>query len=161
MSSRIQTENFPAKEFRMSSSAESSIQLLSALDSFLADKSYFSGFSPSKLDADVWRRLSEGRVLAKSDDAVDPSLPHLRRWWHHISSFSVDDRLGFPTGSASDEAVVISAFPILFDCSSPLTKMVKRDGEPDLDAAQKWALISRNLQETLGEDRIKVLWCRH
>ena len=144
----------------MSSSAPSSIQLLSALDSFLADKSYFSGFSPSKLDADVWRRLSEGRVLAKSDDdAVDQSLPHLRRWWRHISSFSVDDRLGFPR-SASDEAVVISAFPILFHCSSPLTKMVKQDGEPDLDAAQKWALISRNLQETLGEDRIKVLWCR-
>jgi len=129
-----------------------SLSILAPLDSFFLDRSYVSGFLATKHDVDLLAILQNRRLVPGADSGAD-SLPHLTRWCRHIASFSADERLRFPIAPSSTESLP-SLFPSLFDSDSVET-MVKP--EETLDAAQKWNLISRNLQETLGEDRVKAV----
>ncbi|XP_057293622.1 elongation factor 1-beta-like [Hydractinia symbiolongicarpus] len=59
---------------------------LKSLNSFLADKSYIDGFTPSQADAVVFQALSS---------APDSSHAHILRWYKHLQSYSTQDRDGF------------------------------------------------------------------
>lgn len=64
------------------------------------------------------------------DHKPTKSTPNLLRWYLHLSSFSIQEISSF---SNSDNTMVVNTMPI----------------------DEKKALITRNLQETLGEDRIE------
>ncbi|XP_050418039.2 elongation factor 1-beta [Patella vulgata] len=59
---------------------------LEALNSFLGDRSYIDGYSPSAADAVVFEALT---------GAPASSLPHALRWYNHIKSYG-DLRKSFP-----------------------------------------------------------------
>jgi len=99
------------------------------LDDLLLDTSYLSGWTPSQLDNQVWNNLSR----------PPPDLPNLLRWYNHIGTFSQKERDQL-------EKTQLTLDQLVQD------KMVKI--EDNLSPAEKKALICRNLQETLGEDRI-------
>ncbi|KAJ8959607.1 hypothetical protein NQ318_021793 [Aromia moschata] len=62
------------------------------LNSFLEDKSYISGYSPSQADIDAVNQL------AKSPAA---NFPHVLRWYNHIKSFSADELKQYGATGAS------------------------------------------------------------
>jgi len=59
---------------------------LAVLNEYLADHSYINGVQPSKADAAAFAILSRRPATALA------GLPHLSRWYRHISSFSAADR---------------------------------------------------------------------
>jgi len=99
------------------------------LDDLLLDTSYLTGWTPSQLDNQVWNNLSR----------PPPDLPNLLRWYNHIGTFSQKERDQL-------EKTQLTLDQLVQD------KMVKI--EDNLSPTEKKALICRNLQETLGEDRI-------
>merc|ERR1712158_94050 len=95
------------------------------LDSLLQDFPYLTGYSPTSLDT---------VFAAQPEPSVE--YPNLLRWHRHIHSFSAAEQKDFPiTNETIEEIVTMSA-------------------GSHLSPAEKKALITRNLQETLGEDRI-------
>merc|ERR1711990_172074 len=96
------------------------------LDSLLQDLPYLTGYSPTSLDRD----------LAAQPEPSD-EFPNLLRWHRHIHSFSAAEQKDFPiTDKTVEDIITMSA-------------------GSQLSPAEKKALITRNLQETLGEDRIE------
>ena len=62
-----------------------SVNQLQALNLYLADRSYVSGFKPSADDSAVLARLS-----ANFGQGQIESLPHVRRWSNHMRAVSKD-----------------------------------------------------------------------
>ncbi|KAF4526355.1 hypothetical protein B566_EDAN014093 [Ephemera danica] len=98
------------------------------LNKLLANQSYIQEFSPSQADTLVFDNLSKKRLDFKG-------LPHLERWYNHIASFK-SERQHFPTNNPSVMGVK--------DCIMA----------ESLSWEERKALIGRNLQEILGEDRL-------
>jgi len=98
------------------------------LDELLLDQAYLTGFTPTSLDLEVVSNLSS---------RPSPSLPNLLRWYNHLESFTAAEKNSFSNTTTKVEDVV---------------KMVVAENQ--LSIEEKKALISRNLQEVLGEDRI-------
>merc|ERR1712110_355579 len=95
------------------------------LDSLLQDFPYLTGYSPTSLDT----------VFAAQPEPSE-EYPNLLRWHRHIHSFSEAEQKDFPiTNKTIEDIVTMSA-------------------GSQLSPAEKKALITRNLQETLGKDRI-------
>ncbi|XP_022916681.1 elongation factor 1-beta'-like [Onthophagus taurus] len=65
-------------------------QGVKALNTFLEDKSYISGFVPSQLDVDTFKTLGK---------APGDSYQHALRWYNHIKSFSEAERKTFAVGA--------------------------------------------------------------
>jgi len=105
-----------------------------ALDRLLLDQPYLSGWTPSVLDAEVFQALDHSSTVA-----VSPALVGLGRWFRHIGSFSEKERTNFPTTSMTLEA--------------SMSNMAVSNAN-SLSVAEKKELMSRNLQEVLGEERI-------
>merc|ERR1719158_143528 len=98
------------------------------LDELLLDIPYLTGFTPSSLDKEVSEQL----------ERPPPSLPNLLRWYNHLKSHSKAE---------------IEKFPITKTKVTDVVNMVVAE-ENKLSVAEKKALINRNLQEVLGEERI-------
>jgi len=98
------------------------------LDDLLLDQAYLTGFTPTSLDLEVVSQLSS---------RPSPSLPNLLRWYNHLESFTAAEKKSFSNTTTKVEEVV---------------KMVVAENK--LTVEEKKTLISRNLQEVLGEDRI-------
>merc|ERR1712168_1671216 len=96
------------------------------LDSLLQDLPYLTGYSPTSLDRD----------LAAQSEPSD-EYPNLLRWHRHIHSFSASEQKDFPITSKT------------------IKDILTMSAGSHLSPAEKKALITRNLQETLGEDRIE------
>jgi len=108
--------------------ADLSVEGLShQLDNLLLDQPYLSGFSPSSLDSDIFKQSNQ----------PSPALPNLLRWFNHIKSYSSAERESFTVSKTKFE---------------DLLKMVVL--ENNLSVEERKALITRNLQEVLGDDRI-------
>jgi len=99
------------------------------LDSLLLDLPYLTGYKPTSLD----------RETAEQLERPPPSLPNLLRWFNHLQSFTKAE---------------LQAFPKVHQTVTDILNMAVCNGN-QLSVAEKKALITRNLQETLGEDRIE------
>ncbi len=64
---------------------------LTALDQFLADRSYIEGYGPTQADMVVFKALK---------NIPAPGFSHLSRWYNHVKSFG-DNPVCFP-GQAKD-----------------------------------------------------------
>jgi len=116
-----------------------STSITNRLDAFFATRSYVAGFTPSDLDHQLHCLLAH---LPIEGDA-----PHFARWRRHIQSFPDDIRSSLPTIKDTGQEV------------QDILKMVQHQQQPEneLTIEEKMNLIQRNLQETLGEDRLKAL----
>merc|ERR1739844_309204 len=121
---------------------------LKDLDEKFEQKSYFlSTTGPTHLDNLLFRSLklhtSEGTGILPN------SLLHLKRWGNHLHSYkksSRDSEFHFPEFAQHHQILTLEqAFQVVQG------KMVVQN---TMTPADKKALITRNLQETLGEDRI-------
>lgn len=99
---------------------------LTAIDSLLGKQTYLSGFSPSQVDIDTYQQIS----------SIPEDLVHLNRWSKHIGHIikSKETSLCLPSFDSSRKESL----------KMPST----------LSVEEKKELITRNLQETLGEDRL-------
>merc|ERR1712013_611210 len=96
------------------------------LDHLLLDLPYLTGYTPTSLD-----REFAGQPEPSAE------YPHLLRWHRHINSFSAAEQEQFPSTTKT------------------INDIVTMSAGSQLSPAEKKALITRNLQETLGEDRIE------
>jgi len=96
------------------------------LDHLLHDLPYLTGYTPTSLD-----REFAGQPEPSAE------YPHLLRWHRHIHSFSAAEQEQFPSTTKT------------------INDIVTMSAGSQLSPAEKKALITRNLQETLGEDRIE------
>jgi len=99
------------------------------LEELLLDQSFLSGCLPSSLDQEIYSQLKNN---------PPPSLPNLLRWYSNISSYSSSERASFP--------------PAEVEMAELLGKMSISDNKMSWE--EKKALIARNLQETLGQEKI-------
>ena len=113
---------------------------LSFFDSRLRDYSYIGGYSPTHLDRELWTKFRQDL----GNRSFQETLPNLSRWHTHISSFSQTEIDRFPKSES---------FETLEDLFSD-KKMVHTPSGSDLTPAEKKVLITRNLQEVLGDERI-------
>jgi len=105
-----------------------------SLDAKLHHFSYIGGFSPTSEDREAYSKVSLSKLNPDT-------YPHLYRWSIHLSSFTSLEISEFP-GSKSTMTLESSMSNVTLNMSK----------------AEKKALIVRNLQEVLGDDRIdKVL----
>ena len=105
-----------------------------SLDAKLHHFSYIGGFSPTSEDREAYSKVSINKLNPDT-------YPHLYRWSIHLSSFTSLEISEFP-GSKSTMTLESSMSNVSLSMSK----------------AEKRALIVRNLQEVLGDDRIdKVL----
>ena len=119
--------------------------LWTSLNTLLAETSYLFSHVPTQLDLLLLHQTPDPR----------PDLPHLSRWTTHLKSFTAQERRAFPN------------HPIYHDlnhlCKEAADMVVsgasagKSGPGAHLSPEEKLALIQRNLQETLGEDRIKEI----
>jgi len=100
--------------------------LATDLNTLLLDQPYLTGWNPTSLDSKVAAKLSPPIL----------DLQNLKRWYNHIASFSDKEKKAFTDTNMSVE--------------ESLGKMSVSTMTP----AEKKELMKRNLQETLGEDRI-------
>jgi len=117
------------------------LELWTSLNTLLADTSYLFSHVPTRLDL---------LLLNKVPEESGGGLAHLTRWSKHIRSFDSGEQHRFPEHPIYHDlnALVKEALNMVV---SEATKEAAADG---LSAADKKTLIQRNLQETLGEDRI-------
>ena len=102
-----------------------------SVDSKLLQFSYIGGFTPTSEDRNLWSKISHLKVDSKQH-------PNLFRYHCHLSSFTSFEISQFPDPKGT--TMTIGA---------------------NLSKQEKKALISRNLQEVLGDDRMdKVLETR-
>ena len=102
--------------------------LIPTLDNILLDQSFITGHVPTSLDCQVFSQISS---------VPTPQFPNLSRWYRNLNSFSDKEKKKF----VKTEVTLNQAL-----------KMVV--AENTMTPAEKKAIIQRNLQETLGEDRI-------
>jgi len=107
----------------------------------LSSQSYLFSHVPTHLDD-----LVASKVGRLQQEQVQEH-PHLARWSRHISSFSSFERSSFPAHplNADIGALLQEAASMVVGSSA---------AGAGLSQAEKKALIQRNLQETLGDDRI-------
>ena len=78
---------------------------LSDLNNYLSDKTYVNNaVYPTQLDRELFEKVSkESKIQTKSHivTGVSPPLPHLFRWFKHISSFSSEERISFFQNSST------------------------------------------------------------
>uniref|UniRef100_A0A1A9VX73 Translation elongation factor EF1B beta/delta subunit guanine nucleotide exchange domain-containing protein n=1 Tax=Glossina austeni TaxID=7395 RepID=A0A1A9VX73_GLOAU len=91
-------------------------QGLKELNNFLIDKSYISGYQPSKADISVFDAL---------DNVPAGDYPHVQRWYRHIASFDVKEK---SVWSGELLPQVISAKPTV-NSSAPAAEA----GDDDVD----------------------------
>merc|ERR1711935_309338 len=105
-----------------------------SLDAKLHHFSYIGGFAPTSEDREAYSKVSLSKLNPDT-------YPNLHRWSIHLSSFTSLEISEFP-GSKSTMTLESSMSNVTLSMSK----------------AEKKALIVRNLQEVLGDDRIdKVL----
>lgn len=109
---------------------QSVVRLGHQLDDLLLDRSFLVGFSPTSLDS---------QVLSQFPQPPPPSLPNLLRWYNNLRSFSAEELSTLPQ---VDSKLADLLGNMVISTENKLTLEEKRD------------LISRNLQETLGQDKI-------
>jgi len=128
--------------FQAGNAASSSLGSdIAKLDGLLERSSYLFSHIPTRLDDLLVQQIQEHQICRLEH-------PHLCRWWLHILSFSPHERSSFPPHPLhADLAGIVDAAKMVVSGSSSNT--------PSLSQAEKKALIQRNLQETLGEDRIE------
>ena len=114
---------------------------LSFFEALLRDFSYIGGYTPTNLDKDLWNQF---KVL-EQQQSFSQSFPCLDRWHRHISSFSEAELDRFPASDCHKN---------LQDLLLGDANMVKTPSSADLSPAEKKQLITRNLQEVLGDERI-------
>merc|ERR1711976_100578 len=102
--------------------------LTHSLDNLLLDQSFITGFNPTSLDTEVFNQFSS---------VPTPQFPNLSRWFRNLKSFSDKERKKF----TKTEVTINQAL-----------KMVV--AENTMTVPEKKAIMFRNLQEVLGEDRI-------
>ncbi|CAH0588932.1 unnamed protein product [Chrysodeixis includens] len=66
-------------------------QGLNELNTFLADKSYVSGFTPSQADVQVFEQVGK---------APAANLAHALRWYNQIASYTPAERKGWEAGAS-------------------------------------------------------------
>merc|ERR1712018_125150 len=93
----------------------------------MGDLPYLTGYTPTSLDRD----------FAASQPEPSDEYPNLLRWHRHIHSFSAAEQKDFPITNKTIKDILSTM-----------------SAGSQLSPAEKKALITRNLQETLGEDRI-------
>lgn len=111
-----------------------SAQTLKTLDQILLHQPYVEGFQITKHDQELHQQLADWQV-----EVFQGELPNLHRWYHHVASFK-------------DPALNPSTFPDLDALLTSFRSKMVVGG--DMSVEEKKTLIQRNLQETLGEDRI-------
>jgi len=99
---------------------------LKAIDGLLGKQSYLSGFSPSQLDIDTHQQITN----------IPEELVHLKRWYKHIAHI-----------------IKSKGSTLCLPCFDPNNKSSLKMPSK-LSVEEKKELITRNLQETLGEDRL-------
>ena len=77
-----------------------SFTTVSDLNSFLADKTYLEGFSPSQADVSAY---------ASCGGAPSEEFPHALRWFIHIDSFSYAAKKSFPGTFVAGKAPAAAA----------------------------------------------------
>lgn len=73
--------------FKTVSATTYSKDIFTMLNSYLSDKSYLSGYTPTCLDSQV---LSALDGVSLSIDDLDCHFPHVTRWWRHIAYLRQD-----------------------------------------------------------------------
>ena len=73
---------------------------LSDLNIYLSDKTYvnYSAY-PTQLDTEIYDKVAQEYKIqnpALIASSIIPELPHVSRWFTHISSFGCEERLCFP-----------------------------------------------------------------
>ncbi|KAJ8715185.1 hypothetical protein PYW08_005166 [Mythimna loreyi] len=66
-------------------------QGLNELNSYLADKSYVSGYTPTQADVQVFEQVGK---------APSASLPHALRWYNQIASYNASERKEWGAGAS-------------------------------------------------------------
>lgn len=115
-------------------------EFLSKLNEHLATFSYVNGFSPTQADSCVYKFLS-------SQFPLPQNLIHILRWFKHIQSFKQVEQEKFP--KPRDQCCAHTSFVRFVEKFSTMAA----SGDT-LSWEDKYALISRNLQEVLGEDKM-------
>merc|ERR1719291_1497721 len=101
-----------------------------SLDTKLHHFSYIGGFSPTSEDREAYSKVSLSKLNPDT-------YPHLYRWSNHLKSHTQTELKNFSKTNTKVTDIV---------------KMVVAENK--LSVEEKKALINRNLQEILGEDRI-------
>ncbi len=105
------------------------------LDKQLLHQPFLSGFQqPGQRDVEVYRAI-------QSSSVTEEKHPNLSRWLRHLQSFSESDLERF-----FSSAMTLGSPASPNGASSAVGS--------DLSPPEKKALIARNLQEVLGDDRI-------
>ncbi|KAK7864155.1 hypothetical protein R5R35_007667 [Gryllus longicercus] len=115
--------------------------LLGELNAHLSNFSYLEGYIPTKIDATIFFLLSKHPSFRSRRQ----NWLHLQRWFLHISSFTDEEINNFP---------LPASHLIKMNLIDRLSKVLTM-GSSNISASEKLELIQRNLQETLGEDKLK------
>jgi len=99
------------------------------LEQLLLDQPFICGYTLSTLDENIYSLISE---------TPSPSFPNLLRWFNNISSYSTSERKAFPR-SETEMAELLAKMSI---------------SENKMTFEEKKELIARNLQETLGQEKV-------
>lgn len=102
------------------------------LNTLLLDKPFVAGWSPTSLDLQLFQQLGN----------PSPDLLNLKRWAENLKSYSDKEKKTFPSSEMTVEEA-LSTMSI--------------DSTSTMSQTEKMALIKRNLQETLGEDRMEEI----
>ncbi|KAF5288778.1 hypothetical protein FQA39_LY15269 [Lamprigera yunnana] len=86
---------------------------IAALNEFLKDQSYISGYQPTQVDVDTFKA-----VAGKTPDV---KYVHALRWYNHIKSYSDAEKKQFPGGACPMKT------------AAPTTAPVKEDADDDDD----------------------------
>ncbi|KAF2899830.1 hypothetical protein ILUMI_06354 [Ignelater luminosus] len=107
------------------------------LNRFLEDKSYVSGYEPTKADVETFQALG--------NKAPNASYPHALRWYNHIKSFSDAERKSFGAGANPlKTAAPTTAPPAAKDDDDDDVDLFASDEEQDAEA------------ERIREERLKA-----
>ena len=139
---------------------------LDTLNRLLLHQPYVRGFFASDLDTKLYQGLREKSVVP--DNATQANLARsggdsldfnaflhtnknlFHRWYNHYQSFGEREISQLPQLENVNLETVIDQF-----------RTMTLGGDNGLSAQEKKALITRNLQETLGEDRIEEVRFQH
>ncbi|PSN36530.1 Tyrosine--tRNA ligase [Blattella germanica] len=113
---------------------------LALLNEHLSNYSYINGYEPTLTDCHVYRFLS-------SKFPFTHNLTHISRWYLHIQSFKLIEQERFP-----EKRNPINSCAIFLKLLEEVKTMTS--GGDTLSWEDKHNLISRNLQEVLGEDKM-------
>lgn len=61
---------------------------LSTLNEYLSSRSYFCSFGPTRTDQEIFKLISTSRLSLNKH-------PHVKRWFTHINSFTMQERADF------------------------------------------------------------------